>query len=61
MLLVLNDHRGGEVYCFCNTIGQRCGLCKMYCDFSNTDKKGEGRLEQFQHDLNELKKLAAEI
>ena len=47
----MNDCREGEFYCLCNKVKKIYSLCKM-------SRKGEGRLERFQHNHDELKKLA---
>ena len=61
ILLLMNDHREGEFYCFCNKVTKRCTLCKMHYDFPRDKKKGEERLERFQHNPDEIKKIADEI
>ena len=33
ILLLMNDHKEGEFYCFCNKVKIRCTLCKMHYDF----------------------------
>ena len=59
ILLLMNDHREGEFYCFCNKVKKKKirTLYKFQYYFSRDKKKGEERLERFQHNHNELKKL----
>ena len=61
MLIVQNNYREGELYCSCDKLRQKCSLCKMSLDFSCVNKKGEERLERFQHNHVELKKIAQEM
>ena len=61
ILLLMNDYREGEFYCFCNKVKKRCTLCKMSSAFSQDKMKAEELLERFQHNHDELKKLADEM
>ena len=57
----MNDYKEGEFYCFCNKVKKRCTLCKMSSAFSRDKMKAEELLERFQHNHDELKKLADEM
>ena len=58
ILLLINDHREGEFHCFYNKVKRGCTLCKMHYDFSRDKNKGKEHLERFQHNHEELKKIA---
>ena len=61
ILLLMNDYREGKFYCFCHKMKKKCILCKMSYDFSRMKRKGEECLERYQHNFDELKKLADEM
>ena len=45
MLLIQNDHRDSEFYCFCHNIeGANCGLCKMSDDFHDQTRNARNTL-----------------
>ena len=48
ILLLMNDHREGEFYCFCNKVKKkRFTLYKMHYDFSRDKKKEKSVLKDF--------------
>ena len=59
ILLLMNDLREGEFYCFCNKVKKDVNCVKCTTTFLEIKKKKkrEGRLERFQHNHEDLKNV----